>query len=157
MQVSYYRHDYFFFDDSFCLYGSFCMFFASFWRWNQEIKGNLYFMISIHDTNNVRRFQMISLVLNMAPGGWNRGIEIHVAGLNQFENEAQLSFIDCFTLFMYGNLYHWLLSVCRHLGQGYSRSTKKCSERNQLTQTFNQFVMIPTYLNGLLLLRWVQF
>ena len=47
------------------------------------------------------------------------------------------------------------LSVNRHQELGFSRSTRRCSERNQLTLIFSWFVMIQTYSSGLLSSRCV--
>ena len=58
----------------------------------------------------------------------------------------------------YNNLVLFIVYIClthRHQGWGFSRSTKRCSGRKQWIQIFSWFVMILTYLNGLLLSRYV--
>ena len=49
----------------------------------------------------------------------------------------------------------YLLILNRHQELGFSRSTRRCSERNQLTLIFSWYVMIQTYSSGLLSSRCV--
>lgn len=59
-----------------------------------------------------------------------------------------------FFLCDYGLTKH--IGICRrHHVLDCLKNTKRCSGRNLLTQIFNLFVMIPTYLSGLLLSRYI--
>jgi hypothetical protein len=81
-------------------------------------------------------------------------IQLHCAfiyfywiGVLTFRNSEHAQSLTC--------SFNYDLFVNRHQELGFSRSTRRCSERNQLTLIFSWYVMIQTYSSGLLSSRCV--